>query len=82
MASTEIKVLNAEGAVLGCQAIPAYQPGKRISVWAANAQRKLDALIAQHPGASTGLIGTIQFAVIGGRSQAKNLLGSLPLSAE
>lgn len=70
MASTEIRVIDAKGSVLGCQAIKAYEPGKRISVWAANAQRKLDAMIAQHPSAARAEIGRTQFKIINGRSSA------------
>lgn len=68
--STEIKVMDAKGRVLGVQAIKPYEPGKRISIWAANAQRKLDAMIAEHPKAISGQIGTTKFAVVNGRSTA------------
>jgi hypothetical protein len=66
--TTNIEVLDAVGAVIARQEVPAYAAGKRYSVWAANAQRKLDALIATNSTAVAGKIGSTDFAVVNGRS--------------
>jgi hypothetical protein len=66
----EIQVFDAGGQMVAAQAIKPYEVGKRISVWAANAQRKLDALIAAHPEAVRATIGPTEFEVRNGRSSA------------
>lgn len=67
---TQIELFNAEGHLIAHEAIKPYETGKRLSVWAANAQRKLDKLIAANPDASTATIGAHKFVVTDGRSSA------------
>jgi adenylosuccinate lyase len=70
---TKIQIFNAAGTLIAEVETKPYEVGKRISVWAANAQRKLDALIAANPDAVTGKIGTQGFVVRNGRSSSVGL---------
>ena len=67
---TKIEVFDEHGALIASMETSSYKAGKRMSVWAGIAQRKLDKLIAANPGAVTGAIGRSKFTVRNGRSQA------------
>ncbi len=65
---TKIQVLDAAGTIIAEVETTPYAVGKRMSVWAANAQRKLDKLISANPTAAAGKIGPADFNVRNGRS--------------
>lgn len=67
--TTPIQLFDDTGALIASMDIKAYEIGKRHSVWCANAQRKLDKLIAENPTAKTAKIGPSDFTVKNGRSQ-------------
>lgn len=64
----KITVFGPLGETLAEQEIKAYEVGKRFSVWCANSQRKLDAMIAGQPRAARATIGETEFTVIDRRS--------------